>query len=137
MVDHAQSPLPLVARLAIRGARLHTQTTPTLAAAAAAVSHFLAVLAWIGSSCLRHCVHGVPIGGGGGSDGGGGGGKRGGRVVVERLPRSEWSVPTLHETAVAERVCFLDQVFPRIASSPSPILRVRVEIMGLIIPRTD
>jgi hypothetical protein len=33
------------------------------AAVAAAVSPFLA---WIGSPCLRHCVHGVSIGGGGG-----------------------------------------------------------------------
>jgi hypothetical protein len=32
------------------------------AAAAAAVSPFLA---WIGSPCLRHCVHGASIGGGG------------------------------------------------------------------------
>jgi hypothetical protein len=31
--------------------------------ALAAVSHFLAVLAGIGSPCLRHCVHGAPIGG--------------------------------------------------------------------------
>jgi hypothetical protein len=40
------------------------------AAAAAAVSRFCAC---IGSLCLRHCVHGAPIGGGGAARAGAGG----------------------------------------------------------------
>jgi SAM-dependent methyltransferase len=39
----------------------------------ARVSHFLAFLVYIGSPCLRHCVHGASIGDGGGGGGGSGG----------------------------------------------------------------
>jgi hypothetical protein len=59
-------------------------------AAAAAVSAFLA---WIGSPCLRHCVHGAPIGGGGG-----GGGSTQGQLLsaggwLRRLP-SDGHIPS-------------------------------------------
>eukprot|EP01047_Picozoa_sp_COSAG01_P021479 COSAG01_NODE_1247_length_11073_cov_23.273465_9_plen_104_part_00 len=62
-LDALQSKMgPLEERLAADAA------AAAAAEEAAAVSAFLA---WVRSPCLRHCVHGAPIGGGGGAGSGG------------------------------------------------------------------